>query len=570
MAVGIAFEPIGLGDLLRRSRHVVPPNQRSYAWGERNVLDLLQDLNGEMNRDPASGVPEYFLGTIVLVDDKNGKPPQISDGQQRMVTATIILARIRDILNEIGQAQRANSIHQEYISKIDLESAETKPQISLNTEDNAFFLDSILTPYAHSAPDSSFMRASNRRLVAASDAVYKYFRNHVDGFGDHLKPQQLTRWVKFIKEQTHIVAVTVPDENQAFRLFETLNDRGVKASQVDILKNFFLQFSGDRLGETHSQWTDLTGKIEAHFQDKDDQMILYLRHLWITRNGHTTEKELSSKIRLKINSASLSANFVSGANLLSVDYIALSEPSHQKWIGYKATTREYLYTISRHLKIEQIKPLLFAISVKFSPEEANKAFQFAVSMSVRFLIFGGRGGFLDEHYASRAYDVGSGKITTARELRDSMLVIVPTDKQFEDAFATARVSKAYLARYYLRAIDKNLSGDPAPEFVANDDYEASNLEHIIPLRPSDGYPLPSEDIASVQNLIGNMTLISSKKNVSLGNKSFVEKVSVYKDSNYKITNGLVQYGDVFGVEQVKVRQMELAKFAVQTWSLKFE
>jgi hypothetical protein len=570
MAGGIAFEPIGLGDLLRRARHVVPPNQRSYAWEERNVLDLLQDLNGEMNKSASGGAPEYFLGTIVLVDNKNGTPPQISDGQQRMATTTIILARIRDILNEMGQAARSNSIEHEYISKIDLDSAEIKPQISLNTEDNAFFSDVILAEYPHSTAESSFIRASNRRLLVASATAYNYLKKLIEGFREDLRAHELTRWVKFIKEQTHVVAVTVPDENQAFRLFETLNDRGVKASQVDILKNFFLQLAGDRLGEAHSQWSDLTGKIEAYYQDKDDQMILYLRHLWITKYGHTVEKELSSKIRSKITSSSLSANFISEANSGAVDYIALSEPSHPKWVEYKSSTREYLNTISRHLKVEQIKPLLFAISMKFSPEEANKAFRFAVSISVRFLIYGGRGGFLDEHYAARAYEIGSGKITKARELRDSMIEIVPSDSQFEEAFASARVSKAYLARYFLRALDKTMIDDPNPEFVANDEYDSTNLEHIIPLRPSPEWKLSNDEIVNAQQLIGNMTLISSKKNVALGNKPFSEKKPIYKESAYRITNQLEKYGDTFGLEQAKSRQMELSKIAVRTWSLKFE
>jgi hypothetical protein len=253
-----------------------------------------------------------------------------------------------------------------------------------------------------------------------------------------------------------------------------------------------------------------------------------------------------------------------------VDYIALSEPSHPKWLNYKSTTREYLNTIIRHLKIEQIKPLLFAISMRFSPDEANKAFKYAVSISVRFLIYGGRCGFLDEHYASKAFDIGTGKITKAKELRDAMSEIVPTDKQFEEAFATARVSKAYLARYYLRAIDKTLKADPEPEFVANEDYDAANLEHIIPMRPSEGWAIAVDELANVQQLIGNMTLISAKKNVALGNKAFAEKVGVYKESTYMITNQLEKYGADFGVEHAKARQAELAKIAVKTWSLKFE
>lgn len=116
----IKFEPIGIGDLIRRGRLIVPPNQRSYAWEERNVRELLQDLNAAMTVT-GNGGQEYFLGTIVLVDGEDGKPPRISDGQQRIATTTIILARIRDLFTEIHQAPRAQSVQQDYISKIDLD-----------------------------------------------------------------------------------------------------------------------------------------------------------------------------------------------------------------------------------------------------------------------------------------------------------------------------------------------------------------------------------------------------------------------------------------------------------------
>jgi hypothetical protein len=361
-----------------------------------------------------------------------------------------------------------------------LESGEPKALVSLNTEDNAFFVNVILERYPHKIDEGQFLRSSNRRLLTASKVAYEYLRTNIGSFAESLRSNQLFNWVRFIKEKTHIVAVTVLDENQAFRVFETLNDRGVKASQVDILKNFFLETSRDRQTETHTHWTELTGKIEANFPDNDDQMLLFLRHLWVTQNGHTTEKVLSEKIRQKITSSTLAVNFVSDANSASKDYIALFEPSHPKWDNYKNSTREYLNTINRHLKVEQIRPLLFAIARYFDPEEANKAFRYAVSISVRFLIYGGRGGFLDEHYAERAHLIGSGKITKAKELRDSLESEVPNDSQFEQAFATARVSKQYLARYYLRALDKTLKAEPDPEFVANEDYDAANLEHIIP------------------------------------------------------------------------------------------
>ena len=71
-------------------------------------------------------------------------------------------------------------------------------------------------------------------------------------------------------------------------------------------------------------------------------------------------------------------------------------------------------------------------------------------------------------------------------------------------------------------------------------------------------------------MIGNLTLLSAKKNVAIGNDSFAEKVEVYKDSEYSITNQLEKFGTEFGLDQVKERQAELAMLVAKTWSTKFD
>ena len=62
-----------------------------------------------------------------------------------------------------------------------------------------------------------------------------------------------------------------------------------------------------------------------------------------------------------------------------------------------------------------------------------------------------------------AREVGAGEITKARELRDSMNDLVPSDADFEQAFAVARVSRQHLARYYLRSIDSGGISQPRAE-----------------------------------------------------------------------------------------------------------
>lgn len=423
---------------------------------------------------------------------------------------------------------------------------------------------------ARAEAGKSVVRPSNKRLLQASDIAQQFLQNYLKSFREDMHADQILRWVKFIQERASVVVVTVPDEVGAFRMFETLNDRGLRASQADILKNYlFSKTTPQRVHEAHMQWNAMSGSISTLADDEDDNLVRYLRYFWITKNGLTREKELADSIKKNISNESKAMQFLTDARAASSDFVALWSQTHTKWSTYRSTTRQHLYTLNAHMKVEQIVPLLFAVAIHFDPEEADKAFKLFVSWSVRFLIGGGgRGGRLDKQYSERAQSVGNGTITKARELRDSMRHFVPTNKEFEEAFAVARVSKTYLARYYLRALDKALKNDPTPEYVANEDEKQINLEHIMPLTVGPDWSVDPEQAEANQKLLGNMVLLSAQKNVSIGNASFSVKKKAYQASSYHITSQVCHY-ERWGSDEIRERQAEMAKIAVRTWALDF-
>ena len=474
------FENKGIGALLREGRLNVPPNQRSYAWEDRHVENLLQDLYEAI----ASDDDEYFLGTLVLIEPPK-TVPSIADGQQRLATTTILLARIRDRLFQLKREAGARAIDNDFLRNIDMETEELQPRLTLNLEDNDYFKSRILS----SPSDSDFdpnarkqdaIRPSNKRLFRASELIEEFIDDLLKPIRHENYPGTLVRWVKFLENSTSVVVVRVADEIGAYQIFETLNDRGLRASQADILKNYFFSKSGARLPEAQLMWNAITTAIETLGDDENDRLVTYIRHYWVMTHGPTKDRELAAQIKDEITGETKTLQFLRDISVAVQDYIALWSSRHPKWATYTLSNRQSVETIASHLRVQQIRPLLFAVARYFTPEEAEKAFRLFVSWSVRFLIFGGRGGMLDTQYSLRAQDVGTKRITKARELRDAMKDYVPTDAEFEEAFATARVSRPHLARYYLRAIDKTIKSDPQPEFVANEEADQITLEHILP------------------------------------------------------------------------------------------
>lgn len=145
---------------------------------------------------------------------------------------------------------------------------------------------------------------------------------------------------------------------------------------------------------------------------------------------------------------------------------------------------------------------------------------------------------------------------------------IPTDAEFETTFATARVSRARLARYYLRAIENHLAGSDQPEFVANTDVESVNLEHVLPLTPGDGWGVTDDEAEAVQKLIGNLALMQAGPNSQEGNGSFADKKKAYAKSAFQTTKSVAR-ATTWDAAAIRSRQAELAKNALKAWPLTF-
>lgn len=558
-SVQLGIELAGIGKILAERKLAVPIYQRSYAWKEEQVKDLYNDVNDAATKRDK----EYFLGSVVISDHDNGRP-EIVDGQQRMATTAILLAAIRDhVFNDKGE-ERAGVIEEDFLISRDRRTMEMTPKLQLNDVDHDYFLKHILKrPGDPERTAIGATRASHERLEKAAVIAADHVKSIVETTSN--STERLLEYMDHIEKNAQVIVVTVPNEANAFVIFETLNDRGLSLSVSDLLKNYLFRLAEDRIGEAQRRWASMIGALET--VGDEEMIVTYIRHFWSSKYGYTRAKELYSEITQRVNSKQGAIDFATELDTNSRYYTALLNPNHDLWTRYGATAKSHM-SILRLLRVQQNRPLLLAVLEHFSEAEVRKTLRLLVSLSVRFLITGALGsGTLENRYSEEARRVRSEETKSAKVLLNRLARVAPTDEQFGSAFAVATVSKNYLARYYLGALEKQARGESDPEFVPNPNEEEVNLEHVLPERPSSAWSMDSDTARALYKRIGNLALLKNRVNVDAGNDAFLDKLPHYKASSYELTRQLKDYS-IWGAKQINERQKKLAALAVKTWSLR--
>jgi hypothetical protein len=235
------------------------------------------------------------------------------------------------------------------------------------------------------------------------------------------------------------------------------------------------------------------------------------------------------------------------------------------WATYDPSVRKQINTLMA-LGIKQIRPLLLSAVHKFSQKEFEKLLRAVVCWSVRYLLAGITPGALETHHGRNAMKIATGEIKTVEQLTVAMLAVVPDDERFKAAVATANVSQARLARYYLRAMQMQEDGNKEPQYVPNDGRDVT-LEHILPEHPgSEWNHIPSDAAKANYNKLGNQVLLAGTVNSKLGNVGYSEKKRALKRSPFSLTKEAALFSR-WTVKSIAERQERLAELAVKTWPL---
>ncbi len=551
----IAYDQAGLANVLAQNQLEVPPNQREYAWRSEQVTQLFQDLAKAVN-DGA----DYFLGTIVTIPRTTGRL-EVVDGQQRLATTAILLAAIRDYLRGNNEDVLVESINNDFLTGIDRERRARVPRLKLNIDDNELF--GVLITREDDQPLPTPTRPSHERLLAAYDEATKQVRNIVAIVDQNDHGDFLNRWISFLQHRALVVLLRVPDDADAYKMFETLNDRGLRTSQADLIKNHLFGRSGARFNEVQNRWSYMRGALES--LDDDDITINFLRHALITMSGYRREADVYDTVQTIAKSEQATVTFATNLETLSNIYVATFNSDHERWNEYPSSARAAISVLSL-FNIKPMRPLVLAIAFRMDAKQAALALQFLAVLGVRLLIASStRSGSVELPLAAAAHDVFLGKIGTAALLKSALSSLTPGDHEFRTAFETARVSNARLARYYLRSLEMAAKSESEPWFIPQTDRSVINLEHVLPRKPEENWPSWNDDeIRLYSTRIGNLVLMRASDNSALKSSAFAAKREVYRSSAYVLTSQVAEC-DEWTTDTITQRQKQLAELAVRTW-----
>ena len=257
----------------------IPDYQRRFAWEKYNLNDLWNDIKILKPEDM------HFLGSIVVIarphSTTKSNPLEIVDGQQRLTAVSLLLCALRDYFKENGKENIALQINSKYLHIVDLEGKIVGTKLELGNLDSKDYSNLI---------KSNLDDIENGRLKNA----YSFFKEKIEELEDLNKIKEFYR--KLLKNIICVV-ISVDQDSDAYRLFETLNIRGLPLSPIDLIKNHLFRVCFRREDVDLEIIKDYWGQIITNLDKENVNAIRFFRQ-YIMSAKHPEIKEKISESKL--------------------------------------------------------------------------------------------------------------------------------------------------------------------------------------------------------------------------------------------------------------------------------
>jgi uncharacterized protein with ParB-like and HNH nuclease domain len=541
----------------------VPRFQRDYSWSQDEWEDLWQDIQ---DTQPPDGEPAHYMGYLVL-QTNDGKNFDVIDGQQRLTTLSLlvlaVLRALQALANDGIQAdenrRRTDQLRNSYIGFLDPVSLTSRSKLTLNRNNDAYYKD-YLSPLAK-LPKYK-LRLSEKLLRGAFEWFSKQVTDKLT-----LDGAALARFLDELSDKLFFTVITVTDELNAFRVFETLNARGVRLSPTDLLKNYlfsivFREYAHEQEIDTlERRWDAMIGRLG------DEKFPNFLRLHWNSRNSFVREADLFKTIRANTPNRERVFELLREMEEDVEVYAALTDAESSYWSAkQKVFAREL-----RLFGIRQPWPALLAAARILNEKEFEAILRACSIVSFRYNVIGGLAtGEQERVYNAIAQRIARKELQSAPDIIRSLEPLYISDDAFRTAFTekslkTTDNRNKKVARYILFAIESHASPNHGAYDIENAQY---TIEHILSENRSDSWGEFGE--ASAEEAVyrlGNLTILEQKLNRIAGNHAFNTKKTAYAKSSLEITRSIAEKNKTWTMERLAARQRWMAEQATAIWRI---
>jgi uncharacterized protein with ParB-like and HNH nuclease domain len=215
-------------ELLMNKKYKLDYYQREYTWETSNIIELLEDLTSKFfvafdkndNREDVKKYPTYFLGSIVINEKESGN--FIIDGQQRLTSLTLLLMYLNNLQQNIPE-----KVSLDYLI---FSESFGKKSFNLEVDERDACMAAL---YKNSILDVTNANESVKNL-------YARYQDIKENFPEDLENNSLPFFIDWLLNRVEMVEIRAFSDEDAYTIFETMNDRGVTLNPTDMLKGYLL------------------------------------------------------------------------------------------------------------------------------------------------------------------------------------------------------------------------------------------------------------------------------------------------------------------------------------------
>lgn len=260
-------------ELLKGVKYSIDYYQREYKWHEKQIHELVDDLSSKFLeeydpthlRSKVADYPHYFLGSIII--SKKDRVGYIVDGQQRLTSLTLLLILLRNLQN--GHAEQVN------VDELIFSERYGQKSFNLHVDERTPAMNALYKGQPFDVTD---------RPESVQNLVQRY-QDLETSFPEELRDAALPYFIDWLLENVHLVEITAYSDDDAYTIFETMNDRGLSLSPTDMLKGYLLaNIDEGKRTAANTRWRDRIRELnDAGKEVESDCFKAWLRSQHATK-----------------------------------------------------------------------------------------------------------------------------------------------------------------------------------------------------------------------------------------------------------------------------------------------